>query len=106
MEENTNIYNAIRTVEYSTKRKLKNKFKKLECKVDVLLGGKDMKYFACEDFELLKEKLSVLQDEYDYIIIDTPPNANVITMLYLIASDYVLIPMHLAKVRAYMRITM
>jgi len=97
LEENTNIYNAIRTVEYSTKRKLKNKFKKLECKVDVLLGSKDMKYFACEDFELLKEKLSVLQDEYDYIIIDTPPNANVITMLYLIASDYVLIPMHLAK---------
>lgn len=97
LDGDTNIYNAIRTVEFSTRRKLKNKFKKLECKVDVLLGSKDLRYFACEDFEILKKKLGVLQDEYDYIIIDTPPNYNTITMMYLLASDYVLIPMHLAK---------
>lgn len=97
LEEGTNIYNAIRSVEFTSRRKLKNKFKKKECKVDVLLGSKDMKYFGCEDFEILKDKLSVLQDEYDYIIIDTPPNYNTITMMYLLASDYIIIPMHLAK---------
>ncbi len=97
LEGETNVYDAIRSVEFTSRRKLKNKFKKKECKVDVLVGSKDMKYFGCEDFNILKEKLTVLQDEYDYIIIDTPPNYNAITMMYLLASDYVLIPMHLAK---------
>ena len=97
LEEDTNIYNAIRTVEFSSRRKFGNKFKTLQCKVDVLLGSKDMKSFGCDDFEILKKKLEVLKDEYDYIFIDTPPSYNRITMMYLVAADYIVVPMHLAK---------
>ena len=39
----------------------------------------------------------MLQDEYDYIFIDTPPSYNRITMMYLVAADYIVVPMHLAK---------
>jgi chromosome partitioning protein len=40
----------------------------------------------------LKARLQLIQDEFDYIIIDTPPTAGIFTQGPLIASHYVIAP--------------
>ncbi|HKI03659.1 MAG TPA: ParA family protein [Thermoanaerobaculia bacterium] len=40
----------------------------------------------------LKDELQRVQDEYDYIIIDTPPTLGIITVNALVAATHVLIP--------------
>lgn len=42
--------------------------------------------------ELLKEKLSEVRDKYDFIFIDCPPSLGILSVLALIASDSVIIP--------------
>lgn len=42
--------------------------------------------------ELLKTKLRPLQEQYAYILIDCPPDLNLLTINALSAADYVLIP--------------
>lgn len=43
-------------------------------------------------FYLLKDKIDSLRDEYDYILIDTPPDLGLISGNALVASDEILIP--------------
>src|SRR5690242_7210986 len=40
----------------------------------------------------LKDELQRVQDEFDYIIIDTPPTLGIITVNALVAASHVLIP--------------
>lgn len=42
---------------------------------------------------LLKTVLESVQDEYDYIIIDTPPSLNILTLNGYAMADYLIIPM-------------
>ncbi len=44
------------------------------------------------DSQVIKNKIEVLNEEYDYIIIDTPPTLGIITVNSLNASDSVIIP--------------
>lgn len=51
------------------------------------------KYLHGKNFEyLLQEKLNSVKDQYDYILIDTPPSVEFFTLNALIASDFVIIP--------------
>jgi chromosome partitioning protein len=42
--------------------------------------------------ELLRRSLRQIEDEYNWILIDTPPSLGVLTQNALVAADYVLIP--------------
>ena len=51
------------------------------------------KYLHEKNFEyLLRDKLNSVKDQYDYILIDTPPSVEFFTLNALIASDFVIIP--------------
>lgn len=57
-----------------------------------LLSGMDMSLFTVEDREkVLKEYLELLEQEYDYILIDCMPSLGMLTINALTAADSVLI---------------
>ena len=58
------------------------------------LAAVEMELFDEDDYELiLKRNLELIQNEYDYIVIDCPPSLNLLTLNALVASDKVIIPM-------------
>jgi len=60
---------------------------------NILLSGIDLEYTRSGREYLLRTGLEPLRDKYDYIIIDTPPALNILTVNAFAASDYVIIPM-------------
>ena len=60
----------------------------------IALAGADLQMvkFEVGKEELLKNKLELIKDEYDFIIIDCPPSLNILTINALTAADTVLIP--------------
>ena len=66
--------------------------------LDILTGSKqlnkaDKEFSDLADVYLLNDALVELNDEYDFCLIDTPPNIGVLTTNALIASEFVLVPM-------------
>ena len=58
-----------------------------------LLSGMDMSLFTVEDREkVLKEYLELLENDYDYILIDCMPSLGMLTINALAAADAALIP--------------
>ena len=51
--------------------------------------------------QVLNRMLKMLKDDYDYILIDCPPNLNYITQNALYCSDYYLIPTQLDFLSVY-----
>ena len=59
------------------------------------LSGAEIELISIEDRERrLKKLLAQLGDEFDFIIIDSPPSLGLLTLNALVAADRVLIPLH------------
>ena len=60
---------------------------------NILLSAAELEFNRPGREFLLKDKLALVTDRYDYIIIDTPPALNVLTVNAYVASDALIIPM-------------
>ena len=59
------------------------------------LSGAEIELISVQDRERrLKNLLAQLHDEFDFIIIDSPPSLGLLTLNALVAADRVLIPLH------------
>lgn len=60
---------------------------------NILLSGLELEMTGVGREYVLREQLSAVADEYDYIILDTPPALSVLTINAYTASDELVIPM-------------
>lgn len=60
---------------------------------NILLSAAEREFNRAGREFLLRNALSRIQDRYDYIIIDTPPALNVLTINAYVAADALIIPM-------------
>ena len=59
------------------------------------LSGAEIELISLDDRERrLKSLLAQLRDEFDFVIIDSPPSLGLLTLNALVAADKVLIPLH------------
>ena len=59
------------------------------------LSGAEIELISVDDRERrLKKLIAQLHDEYDFVIIDSPPSLGLLTLNALVAADRVLIPLH------------
>ena len=60
---------------------------------NILLSGVELEFNRAGREYMLKTELTPLQDRYDFIIVDTPPALNLLTVNAYVASDKLIIPM-------------
>ena len=60
---------------------------------NILLSAAELEFNRPGREFLLKNALAEVQDDYDYIIVDTPPALNVLTVNAYVAADSLIIPM-------------
>ena len=92
-EENFNtIYDMMADSEVSAVYQTKMPFLKvIPCNSD--LTGAEIELLDVENREfVLKETLKKLKDKFDFIIIDSPPSLNILSVNNMIASDGIIIP--------------
>lgn len=60
---------------------------------NIILSGVDLEFTHTGREFLLRESLLNVQNKYDYIIVDTPPSLNILTINAFTVSDKIIIPM-------------
>ena len=60
---------------------------------NILLSGAELEFNRSGREYLLKEALQAVTDQYDFIIIDTPPALNILTVNAYVCSDHLIVPM-------------
>lgn len=60
---------------------------------NILLSGAELEFTGSGRESILKHQLEPVMNFYDYIVIDTPPALNVLTVNAYAAGDYLIIPM-------------
>lgn len=56
------------------------------------LSSADREFTDYDDVFLLKDIVDIIQDDYDYILIDTSPSRSILLTMAYIASDYIIVP--------------
>ncbi len=90
---------AVRTIHYETRMRdaKTHRFKILKIQMDLIPANRHLDYYDGDQVNALQLAADEMRGEYDYVLIDFPPSYNFLTVTYLCASDYVIVPMHLAK---------
>ena len=92
---NKNIFSAL-----LSNQDTENSIQSLSENLDIIAGSWDMVYFEREAHKkyyqkdhpkLLKVALSAIKDDYDFILLDTPPSTGILMENALLATDYVII---------------
>ena len=91
--EDLNIYHMFRKEKTAT-----DCIQNVKPNLDIIAGGElmagaDMEFSSAGREYLLRESLEEIKDNYDYIIIDTPPSLGIITINVFMAADRLIIPM-------------
>ena len=60
---------------------------------NILLSGVELELTSVGREYILREHLSTISDEYDYVLVDTPPALSILTINAYAASDQLVIPM-------------
>lgn len=60
---------------------------------NILLSGAELEFNRSGREFMIKDLIARVKEDYDFIIIDTPPSLNVLTVNAYVASDYLIIPM-------------
>lgn len=60
---------------------------------DFALCNADMQFVRAGRLRMLGKALKAVEGEYDFAIIDTPPNMGILAMNAFMASDYIIVPM-------------
>ncbi len=60
---------------------------------NILLSGAELEFNRSGREYILKEALQSVTDKYDFIIIDTPPALNILTVNAYVCSDHLIVPM-------------
>ena len=60
---------------------------------NILLSKAELEFSDFGREFLLKKGIAPIKDDYDYIIIDTPPALNILTVNAYVATDFLIIPM-------------
>lgn len=60
---------------------------------NINLSGAEVELISIENKEyLLKDKIDLIKDEYDFVIIDCPPSLNLLTINAMTTADTILVP--------------
>lgn len=83
---------------YSDKKSIDEIKVTVKDKLDLIIGdfelcNADMQFTKAGRLKMLKKAVKNTDTEYDFVIIDTPPNLGILSLNAFISSDYVVVPM-------------
>lgn len=58
------------------------------------LADSDRRFTKAFDYVIFKKALETIKNNYDFCVIDSPPNLGILSVNYLTASDYVIVPVN------------